>query len=68
MLQKHKMSLQYIKEKLIESIEVIAFFNIFHPIQTCLFSWGYNGFSQHGEQNTTSVHQIYGNKMAKHGL
>lgn len=57
------MTLVYLKEKLIESSEVVIFLNIFHPIQTCLFNWGFNGFKQLGEHTLTSLHQIYGAKI-----
>jgi hypothetical protein len=59
MLQKHKMSLLYVKDKLIESMEVLMFFNAINPIKTCLFSWGYNGHYQNGVQFTQSIREFY---------
>ena len=58
-LQKHKMPLLYIKDKLVESIEVLMYFNIMHPIKSCLFSWGFNGNFQHGIQFNQNIRKFY---------
>ena len=63
MVEKYKMNLIFVKDKLIESIEVIEFFTLFHPIKTVLFSWGFNAHYQNGIQFSKSIRQYYNHEI-----
>ena len=62
-VEKYKMNLIFVKDKLIESIEVIEFFSLFHPIKTVLFSWGFNAHYQNGIQFAKSIRQYYNHEI-----